>query len=103
MPRLSHIVLALFLLLALSLGGFLLAEVKNAHIAEHHAGAMAAEADVAILVEEAGMILVVDGVRIDMPTVGCHIVSLACLADVALCHHGTVNGDLALLHDLQTR
>ena len=57
---------------------------------------MSAEADVTFLVEQTGVVLVVESVRIGVATVGSHIVTLASLTDVTVENNLAINryGDM---------
>ena len=57
---------------------------------------MSAEADITFLVEQTGVVLVVESVRIGVATVGSHIVTLASLTDVTVENNLAINryGDM---------
>ena len=58
---------------------------------------MAAEADVTFLVEEARVVLVVNGVGVVLAAVGSYVVALAGFADVALGYHGAIDRYLNII------
>ena len=63
---------------------FLLAQVLDADVTEFYTGTMTTEAYKAFLVEETGVVEVVDSVRIAACSVGVNVVSLTSLADVTV-------------------
>ena len=71
----------------------LIGEVEDADVAQLQSFAMTAETDKTVLVEEAGMALVVDGIGIGLALLGGHIVSLTSLTDIAVEDDLAVHGD----------
>ena len=55
---------------------------------------MTQETDVAALVEQARVVLLVHSVRIGLRTILRHVVTLTCLADVAVQNHLTIHSNL---------
>lgn len=76
-----------------------LAEVKDAYVAEFYARSVAAETDVAVFIEEADVIFMIRGIRIFFRPVGRYVVSLTCLADVAVGNHLPVDCDGNMVAD----
>lgn len=76
-----------------------LAEVKDAYVAEFYARSVTAETDVAVFVEEADVIFMIRGVRIFFRPVGRYVVSLTCLADVTVGNNLPVDCDGNMVAD----
>ena len=62
--------------------------------------AVTAQADVALLVEQTGVVELIYGVGVLVATVGSHVVTLSCGADITIDDNLTINryGDAVALH-----
>ena len=69
------------------------AQIEHTHVAELNARAVAAEADVAVLVEQSRMVLVVNRIWVVVRTVGRNVMSLAGFAYVSVEYYLAVHGN----------
>ena len=69
------------------------AQIEHTHVAELNARAVAAEADVAVLVEQSRMVLVVNRIWVVVRAVGRNVVSLAGFAYVSVEYYLAVHGN----------
>ena len=69
------------------------AQIEHTHVAELNARAMAAEADIAVLVEQSRMVLVVNRIWVVVRTVGRNVMSLAGFAYVSVEYYLAVHGN----------
>lgn len=74
-------------------------QLLHAYVAELHTLAVTAEADITLLVEQAGVVVTIHSVGVLLAAVGSYVVALTCLADVAVNDNLAINsnGDVVAL------